>query len=145
MINNNKWESLVWVIVWVFILSIILLWVTNLLINSNDIIHTYNNKEILNILKSNTENIIKEIDTSNISESEIFYLYKNNSTYDFEVFTWANNVEYKYIDIYWTKVNDLTWFTDDIYSRTLLLERDDNTIWSNHQIIKVSIKKLIKN
>ena len=145
MINNNKWESLVWVIVWVFILSIILLWVTNLLINSNDIIHTYNNKEILNILKSNTENIIKEIDTSNISESEIFYLYKNNSTYTFEVFTWTTNAEYKYIDMFWTKVNDLTWFTDDIYSRTLLLERDDNTIWSNHQIIKVSIKKLIKN
>lgn len=145
MIKNNNAESLVWIIIWVFILSFIVLWVTNLLINSKDIVDTYDNKKIINLLKNNTENIIKEIDTSAIQESEIFYLHKNNSTYEFEVFTWTTNAEYKYIDKYWTKVNDLTWTTDTIYSRTLLLERDDTSIWSDHQIIKVSIKKLIKN
>ena len=145
MIKNNNWESLIWIIIWIFILSFIILWVTNLLINSKDIVDTYDNKKIINLLKNNTENVIKEIDTSAIQESEIFYLYKNNSTYEFEVFTWTTNAEYKYIDKHWTKVDDLNAFEWDIYSRTLYLQRDDTTIWSDHQIIKVSIKKLIKN
>ena len=61
MIKNNKWESLVWIIIWVFILSFIILWVTNLLINSNTILETYDNKRIINLLKNNTENIIKNV------------------------------------------------------------------------------------
>lgn len=145
MIKNNFWESLVWIIIWVFILSFIVLWITNLLINSKAIVEAYENKKITNILKNNTENIIKNIDTSNIKESEIFYLYKDTTFKDFLVFTWSSNVGYKYIDKYWNKVNDLSTYEWDIYSRTLWLERDDNSLGSSHQIIKVSIKKLIKN
>ncbi len=144
MIKNTSGESLIWIIIWVFILSFIILWVTNLLINSKTIIDTYENKKTISILKNNTENIIKKIDTSNINETEIFYINKNNSTKEFEIFTWATNYLYKYIDKYWNKVDDLENFNWNIYSRTLWLERDDNSIWENHQVIKVSIRKLIK-
>jgi len=107
-------------------------------------IETYENKKKISILKNNTEVIIKNIDTTQINETEIFYLNKNNSTFEFELFTWATNYTYKYIDQYWNNVDDLVNFEWDIYSRILRLERDDNSIWEDHQIIKVSIKKLIK-
>lgn len=145
MIKNNSWESLVWVVIWVFILSLIILWVANMLINSKTIVEIYENKKMINILKNNTEKVISKIDTSRIKETEIFYLYKDFSFKEFVVFTWSTNANYKYIDKYWNQVNDLVWFQWDIYSRVLWLERDDNSLWNNHQIIKVSIKKLIKN
>lgn len=144
MIKNISWESLVWIIIWVFILSFIILWVTNLLINSQAIINTYENKKIISILKNNTENIVKKIDTSKVNETEIFYINKNTTTNQFEVFTWSTNYTYKYIDQYWINVTDLTNFQWNIYSRILWVERADNSVWENHQIIKVSIKELIK-
>lgn len=145
MIKNTYWESLVWIVVWVFIISFIVLWITNLLISSKDIIETYENKKIISILKNNTENVIKRINTSNIQETELFYLYKNNILKEYEILTWAINDTYKYIDQYWNKVDDLVNFQWDVYSRLLWVERDDNFIWNTHQIIKISIKKLIKN
>jgi hypothetical protein len=51
------------------------------------LIDTYENKKTISILKNNTENIIKKIDTSNINETEIFYINKNNETKEFEIFT----------------------------------------------------------
>lgn len=144
MIKNTFWESLIWIVIWVFILSFILLWVTNLLINSKEVLQTYDDKKIISILKNNTENVIKKIDTSTIKETEIFYLNRNNNVKEYEVYTWALNVKYKYIDQYWNNVEDLENFEWNIYARTLWLERDDNSIWNNHQIIKASIKKLIK-
>lgn len=144
MIKNNLWESLIWIVVWVFILSFIILWITNLLINSKTIVESYEDRKVLNLIKNNTENVIKNIDTSAIKETEIFYLYKDSTNKEFLVFTGTVNAWYKYIDQYWNKVDDLAWFSSDIYARTLWIERDDNSIWDTHQIIKVSVKKLIK-
>lgn len=144
MIKNTSWESLVWIIIWVFILSFIIIWITNLLINSKDIINKYENKKTISILKNNTENIIQKIDISKVNETEIFYLYKDNTVNEYKIFTWTINDEYKYIDTYWNKIDDLINFEWHIYSRLLLVERDDNIVWDNHQIIKISIKKLIK-
>ena len=95
-------------------------------------------------MKNNTQNVIKNIDTSAIQETEIFYLYKNTSINEFEVFTGTTNADYKYIDKYGTLIDDINTYEWDIYSRTLWLERDDNSLGEDHQIIKVSIKKLIK-
>lgn len=144
MIKNTFWESLVWIIIWIFILSFILLWVTNLLINSKTVIDNYENKKTISLLKNNSENIIKEIDTSSVNESENFYIYKNNTTKEFEILKGTINEKYKYIDKYWNYIDDLENFDWDVYSRILLLERNDNLIWENHQIIKIDINKIIK-
>ena len=50
-------------------------------------IEAYDDKKTISILKNNTERIIKNIDTSMINETEIFYLYKNETTKNFEIFT----------------------------------------------------------
>ena len=144
MIKNTFWESLVWIIIWIFILSFIVMGITNLLINSKTIIDKYENKKIIAILKNNTENIIKKINTDSINETEIFYFNKNETTNNFEVFTWTINAGYKYINQNWENISDIANYQWNIFSRILWVERDDNSVWATHQIIKVSIKKLIK-
>ncbi|MDD2870501.1 MAG: hypothetical protein PHS49_00795 [Candidatus Gracilibacteria bacterium] len=144
MIKNNLGESLIGIVVGVFILSFIILGITNLLINSKTIVESYEDRKVLNLIKNNTENVIKNIDTSAIKETEIFYLYKDSTNKEFLVFTGTVNAGYKYIDQYGNKVDDLAGFSSDIYARTLWIERDDNSIGDTHQIIKVSVKKLIK-
>jgi hypothetical protein len=54
---------------------------------SKDIISNYQDIQKINILENNTLNIIKSIDTDNINENETFYIYKNNASKIFEVFT----------------------------------------------------------
>jgi len=146
MLKNNSWESLIWIIIGVFILSFIILWVSNLLINNIWTINSYENKRDISILTKNTTNIIQKIDTTMVNETEIFYLYKNNTNKNFEIKTWSWNYEYKYIDKYWNKIeiNDLALFPWNIYSRVLWLEREDTSQWEEHQVIKASIKRLIK-
>ena len=145
MIKNSFWESIIWVIIWVFILAFIILWITNLIISNGNVLDTYENKRVLSTLRDNSKNIIKRIDTSAVKETEVFYLYKNQTTKNYEIFTWTVNYSYKYIDRYWNKVNDLDAYLWDIYSRIFWVERSDNSIsGKTHQIIKASIKQLIK-
>jgi hypothetical protein len=54
---------------------------------SKDIISNYQDIQKINILENNAINIIKSIDTDNINENETFYIYKNNTSKIFEVFT----------------------------------------------------------
>jgi hypothetical protein len=142
MIKNTSWESLVWVIIWAAILSFIIFWILNLLINSKDTIHLYENKNIISLLRNNTENVIKKIDTSNVKEGELFYLYKDTFLKEYVIFTWTTNSSYKYIDAYWNKVDDLSNFNWNIYSRVLYIQKDYNTVWKTHKIIKTTINKL---
>ncbi|MDP2091102.1 MAG: hypothetical protein Q8K30_05920 [Candidatus Gracilibacteria bacterium] len=145
MIKNNFGESLIGVIIGIFILSFIVLGITNLLINSKNIINTYENKKIINLIKNNSENILKKINTEDIQETEVFYLYKDIINKEFVIFTGSTNVGYKYIDEFGNKIDNLESFDGDIYSRIFWAERDDNSLGNNHQIIKMSIKKLLKN
>jgi hypothetical protein len=141
MIKNKKAETILSVIIWVFILTFVLLWITNLMIESNVIIDKFNKNRDINILKQNSINIIKNIDTSSIAENSIFYIYRNKWASTFETQTWS---EYKYVDRFWDYISDLTTFEWNIYSRIFYLERDDNSVWDVHQVIKASIKRLIK-
>jgi hypothetical protein len=83
------------------------------------------------------------MDTDGISENEVFYIYKNTASNNFEAFTWVLNAGYKYIDEYGNNVN-INEYEGDIYARTLWKERDDRSLNSENQIIRVSIRKLVK-
>lgn len=144
MLATKKGESFVWIIVWVFILSIVILWIANLIIYSATLVDTYKDAARVGILKDSLANIVKKIDTSEIRQNEIFYVYKNVATNTYEVFTWATNDRYKYIDKFWNYVYDIVNFEDDIYSRILWTEREDTTLTNQDQIVRASIRKLIK-
>ena len=145
MRKNIIWESLVWIIIGVSILSICILWILNLLIYSGYLTTTFNNSARLNMLRDNTTNIISKLDTTSLRENEIFYLYKNAGTSNFYIYSGSVNSQYKYIDELWNKIDDLNAYTLAIYARLLWLQREDTSIlWSKNQIIKASIRKLIK-
>ncbi len=144
MIKNNLWESLVWIIIWVFILSFIILWVSNLLINSKKIIEDYDNIKTINILVNNTNNILTKLDTSILQENDYFYLYKDKTYKNFLIFTWTINESYKYINKYWDHIENIDLYNWDIYSRILSVEKENDYKWKNNQILKTDIKKIIK-
>jgi len=145
MIKKTSWESFVWIIVGVFILSIVILAVANIIVYSNTVIAVYTDYSRVNILRENITSIITNIDTSGIRENEIFYIYKDTTTKEFQVFTWSLNSGYKYVDQFGNYVPNITTFNDDIYARILWLSREDTTLSNQDQIVKVSIKKLIKD
>lgn len=144
MNNSRTGESFVGIIIGVFILGIVIVGIMNLIIFSNNLIKTYDENVITNVLKESLSNILTYVDTSNVWENEIFYIYKNNTTKQYDVFTGSSNVAYKYIDEYGEKIDDINTYDGDIYSRILWLEREDTTLWQENQIIRAGIRKLIK-
>jgi len=144
MLASQKGESFVWIIVWVFILSIVILWIANLIIYSATLVDTYKDTARVGILKDSLANVIQKVDTSQIRQNEIFYVYKNEGTNTYQVFTGTTNDTYKYIDKFWNHVSDIISFEEDIYSRILWTEREDTTLTDQDQIVRASIRKLIK-
>lgn len=144
MNNSRTGESFVGIIIGVFILGVVIVGIMNLIIFSNNLIKTYDENVITNVLKESLSNILTYVDTSNVWENEIFYIYKNNTTKQYDVFTGSSNVAYKYIDEYGEKIDDINTYDGDIYSRILWLEREDTTLWQENQIIRAGIRKLIK-
>ncbi len=142
--HNILWESLVGIIIWVFILSIVVLWVWRLLAYSNNLIARYNESVTLRLLKRNISNTVKNLDTSNLLENEIFYLFKDTTNKEYLIFTWSTNAWYKYIDNKWNNITDIISYPWDIYSQTLLVQREDTALGTKNQVVKASIRKLIK-
>jgi len=67
------------------------------MIENNIIVDKFNKTRDINILKQNSINIIKNIDTSNIPENSIFYIYRDKSNNKFEIKD-STEYKYKYVD-----------------------------------------------
>ncbi len=144
MLQSTKAESFVGIVVWVFILSFVILGIVNILIFSTDVTARYNESNRIQILKQNITHAIKNIDTSNLNENEIFYVHKNRAANMFEIYTWSVNEHYKYIDEIWETIPDINTFDGDIYSQILWVATEDITFLEKNQVIRVSIKKLTR-
>ena len=105
VIKNNKAESIVWIIIWIIILSIMLLWIIKVIDFSKDSYSTYEEYFYKHIITWNSNNIIKKLDVSNIWDDETFYLYKDTITKNFTILTWSSNENYSYINKLWTDIN----------------------------------------
>jgi len=105
MKKHKNAESLLWIIIWVFILSIALVWIINIINFNKDILLRYNEDINKYLLSSNAQYILKKIDTSKIAFDQHFYVYKDKDNKDFQVFTWTINEEYSYINKFWEKVD----------------------------------------
>lgn len=146
MIQTRKAESFVWIIVWVFILAFVMLGIVNILIFSTDITTKYNETNRIQVLKQNLTHIIKELDTSALRENEIFYVHKNRASWwnKYEIYTGSTNENYKYIDELGNTISDLSLYEWDIYSQVLWVSNEDITFLEQNQVIRVSLRKLIK-
>lgn len=145
MLASRKAESFVGIVVWVFILSFVMLGIVNILIFSTDVTAKYNESNRIQVLKQNLTNVIKNIDTSNIGENEIFYVHKNRAADVFEIYTGSTNENYKYIDELGNTISDISTFEGDIYSQILWISTEDITFLEENQVIRASIKKLVRN
>ncbi len=145
MIKDKKWESLVWIVIGITILSFCILWIVNIINYSTNLIDSFTKNVRLNILKDNLSHITDALDTNNIAENELFYIYKNSTGSVFQIFTWATNVGYKYIDENGNKVDDTTNFEWPLYSRVLWLTRDSWGVGMENELIKSDIKRIIKS
>lgn len=146
MLQTRKAESFVGIIVWVFILAFVMLGIVNILIFSTDVTTKYNETNRIQVLKQNLTNIVKSIDTSTLRENEIFYVHKNRASWGnkYEVFTGSTNESYKYIDELWNTITDINLYEGDIYSQILWVSSEDISLLSQNQVIRASIKKLVK-
>ena len=144
MLHNYKAESFVWIVVWVFILSFVILWIVNILIFSTDTTTQYNETSRIQVLKQNVTRVIKTIDTSILQENEIFYLHKNRAASTYEIYTGSTNENYKYIDELWDTIPDINNYEGDIYSQILWLSTEDISLIEENQVIRASIQKLVR-
>lgn len=142
MIENKKWESLVWIIVWILLLTFVILGLYNLILYSENTNIIFEDSSVQWILKDNALSVLYKVNINWINEGSGFYLYKDNSSKTFKIFTWSSNIQYKYIDRYWDKIS--TWVTDrNIYEREIFVEKIDPE--TNSKIYKVVIDKYNNN
>lgn len=105
MNKTKNADSLVWIIVWVFILSITLLWIINILTYNKTVSSTFEDNIYNYLINTNWDNIIKKINTDGILYDENFYIYKDKINKNFIIYTWAINKNYAYIDKLWNNVD----------------------------------------
>jgi len=123
MKKSISWESLAWIVVWIVILWFTLLWIINILDFNKDLSSKYTNNIWKYVLDWNANNISKKIDISGVLDDENYYIYKNDTTKTFEVFTWASNENYKYINSYWEKIDQNT-YSKQKFTREFIKRRD---------------------
>ena len=143
---SKKADNLVWIMIAVFILSFIIIWISNILNFNREVIYEYADETDTFILTTNAENILKKIDTSEINEWDVFYIFKDENEY--KTSTWEI---YKYIDRTWNNINPES-FEWNIFTREItkwgnileFLEQEWWISWTNFQeySFKIDIKKL---
>lgn len=137
MISSQKWETIISVVVIVAIISIVLVSLFKIIEYDNELNFQYDKTNYISVLEKNTNSLIKQVDTSNVKEKEIFYLYKNAS--DIIALTGSENIDYKFINYLGEYVNSGSYLWA-IYSRFCLVEKDAPE-W---QMIKCSVKEMIR-
>lgn len=105
--NKDKAESLAAVIISVFILSIALLWIMNIVTFSKDTAIDYENEMFKHIIQSNSETLVKKMNYEGLESDETFYIYKDNANNEFLIMTWSTNSGSRYIDVLWNRIDDL--------------------------------------
>ncbi len=144
MYKSKQAESFIGIMIGVFLISIVILGISNLLNYSGEIIRDYEDNTKITILKNNTKNIISTIDTSNILENEIFYIHDNSGSGSFVAYTGSANAGYKYINEYGQYLADPVNYDGAVYARQLWIEREDTSVWEQNQVIRASIRRLVK-
>lgn len=140
---TKKAESFAGIIIWVFILSIALLWIANVVSFSQESLYEIRTEMDILWLKQSANKIVEYIDSRDIVEWETFYMYKNISLSEYEIFTWSTNETYKYVDAGWNWIDDIASFSWVVYSREFVLEKRISTEYGNRDFIDFSIKPVI--
>lgn len=141
MKKNNKWESLVWILMWIFILWLVLLWISNIVITSRSLNENEINESSLSILKNNSMSILNKANLNNINLLEEFYIEKDKSSEKIYILTWTTNSWSMYIDRHWYKINNILTFKWYKYTQIWKVISIDNELWFKNIIFELEIEK----
>ncbi len=97
-IHHSRGETLISVLIGILLLSIVVFGIASLLSNSASLEADTQSQAIRNLLEQNATALIRQADTKGIAEKEVFYLYKNPTSKQFQVFTGSTNIAYAYIN-----------------------------------------------
>jgi len=117
-------ESLAAVIISVFILSIALLWIMNIVSFSKDTAIDYETEMFKHIIKSNSESLIRAFDYDNLENDETFYIYKDEVNQQYRIMTGSTNSGSKYIDNLWNRIDNLSESLWKTYKREFVHKSD---------------------
>lgn len=143
MKNSKKAESLAWIIIWVFILSLTLVWIANIVTFSQQSLYEISEKKNLQWLNSTANTLVEKLDTQYINVGENFYMYKNTSTNNYDVFTGATNQSYQYINNNWEYVDDISSYSGAVYSRIFTLSSRSTLQSGDIDIVDFTIKPVL--
>lgn len=138
---SQKGESLVWIIIGVTILSFVLVWIMNLVFQSQDVVDNFQSNRDVSLLEENALLIGNALDTSLVLEDEVFYVQRNSPDSTYYIYTWTLNEWYKYIDSLGNTISN-TWSYSWIYfERSFTLKRKTNPVGTVYTLITPLIKK----
>ena len=140
---NKKAESLAGIIIWVFILSITLLGIANIVAFSQESLYEVSQKMNIQSLHSTANTLSEYIDSSSVNVGEDFYIFKNTSTNTFEIFTGTANQNYQNIDKNGEYVDDISTYSGAVYSRIFTLTARENFASGDIDIIDFTLKPVL--
>ncbi len=141
MIKNKNWESLVWILMWMFILWLVLLWIANIILNSRELSYQALADSSIYFIKNNSINVLNSSDLSNLNIWEEFYINKDKNTQTINILTWSTNEPNMYVDRHWYKVDDINTFSWFIYTQTWKVTSINNNLWFEHIKYDLTIKE----
>lgn len=138
---SQKGESLVWIIIGITILSFALVWIMNLVFQSQNVVENFHVNRDISLLKENALLIGNTINTSFVLEDEIFYVHRNTSGNTYDLYTGATNEGYKYVDERGNTISNTGSYNGTLYERTFTLKRKTNPSGTIYTLIFPIIKK----
>ena len=157
MKKTQKAETFAGIIIWVFILSFVMLWIVSILNFSWDITKKYDTENRKLVLTQNLKRITQRIDTSELSQNELFFLNKNTALWVFEIVRpeeCINNLpplsdtsscfDNRYIDALWNTVENIKDYSGDIFTQDIKIIYEDTSLWITNKLIDVKINTYLQ-
>ena len=135
---NRRWETFSGIIVGVTIIAIVIGSIAKIFSLQYQIEDEYLREEAISILRNNSHNIAKKLDTSNLIENESFSIYQDRSQRKFLIMTGASVADYRFVDAYGKRIERVDQFPYPYFSRLFYLDVSSSAPVQN-QIIRVEI------
>lgn len=104
-LHEKRGETLAAVIVGTVVLGLAISGIAVILTSNTTLETEYEKNNRLFLLQNNSETVVRKIDTSLVSEGELFFLRKDTDSKTFLILTGAENVDYRYVNAYGEWVN----------------------------------------
>jgi hypothetical protein len=140
---SRRGETLVSVVVGTLILALVISGIAAMLSGNASLETDYQKNNAMLLMQASAANIVRKTDTSALNEGDAFYVWKDSATQTFRILTGASNANYEYVNSFGELTNSGT-SKEPVYIRSFLVEKKDPSLGGGGQVIKASIRELIR-